>query len=516
MNSKLIIGVLTLTCLGLVVFLSPRIIPFTADTAEYIEAMKSIKEGRGLVVSEYDVLPVEEDEKLMILFPPGYSILTALLSLCGVDDVLATRLVPSLLYLFFPLLFYILSKMFFDKKTALSVTIACCLTQAIFFYAVKSMSDLPYLFFALLSFICLFKGIHKTRGRLIFLAGLLAGFGLLIRNVGYALIFSELVGLSFCALWGLWPWKKAITYGFVFGMGGLITYGPLLLRNIIHFGSIQPYTMPPSDVTLTLTVKQYLWTLSETFLGTAQWTFGFVVVLGIFVLSGVIYLFKRGVFASLMSQEKIKGIYFSTIMVYAFVGSALVVYSRSKYLWGADVTIRNHMQHAWVIIFFVSLILSIYGRWCHDKWRWPVARIGYIIVGLYVIIQIFALRPYVAMHALRMVNYQKLTAIVEDLKAYPKEAYIISNQGYFLRILTGRNIRQLDSTTPEYLIKEVTGLRPLVVVLTGHEFKGFSLWRDLYKGEDVAGYNYILEKGPVKVFHGTNKFLEGKTTGSVQ
>ncbi len=326
--------------------------PYTSDSAVYIEAAEHFAAGQGLLVTPYSVEPVETDLHPLAIFPPGYPFLIWAATRLGLDAARAALAVQGACLAALPILFFLLFRRLVAPSTAVVASLVCTWTSPIVLASLHAWSDVPFLAFALLSFELLFRGIAGDRIGPTFGAGVAAAFACLTRNVGYALVGSELFGLA--AAIALRPtvrrawWRGSAAYG----SGFLGVYGWWLLRNLLVVGRLQPYDFDPSDLSLADNVEHLARALVTAFVGGRAASFalglGALAVLALTALS--VHEIQRLRERRDESTLVVAALVWSTLAAYGVAGAGLVVLARTRYGWGEYINARHILQYHWILI----------------------------------------------------------------------------------------------------------------------------------------------------------------------
>jgi len=222
----------------------PRISP---DSAAYIECARNIAEGRGFVVGDEAGRLTDGRWHAMRSWPPGYPLLVAAVMRLGpsaADAAPAAAAISAAAFLAV-LAGFCLGR--FPTAVALCLALTAASMHSLLTISAMSWSDAPYLAFAAASLVCLAKSERATGGApfWILAAGLTGGFAWCIRNVAVALFGASVFLLACRALW-LPAWRAAKD-----GLLWLAAWGAacswLVCRNLVVFGSVNPYNLPASD-----------------------------------------------------------------------------------------------------------------------------------------------------------------------------------------------------------------------------------------------------------------------------
>ncbi len=369
--------------------------PYTSDSAVYIEAAEHFAAGQGLLVTPYSVEPVETDLHPLAIFPPGYPFLIWTATRLGLDAARAALAVQGACLAALPILFFLLFRRLVAPSTAVVASLVCTWTSPIVLASLHAWSDVPFLAFALLSFELLFRGIAGDRIGPTFGAGVAAAFACLTRNVGYALVGSELFGLA--AAIALRPtvrrawWRGSAAYG----SGFLGVYGWWLLRNLLVVGRLQPYDFDPSDLSLADNVEHLARALVTAFVGGRAASFalglGALAVLALTALS--VHEIQRLRERRDESTLVVAALVWSTLAAYGVAGAGLVVLARTRYGWGEYINARHILQYHWILIIACIAGFAVLER---DYRRGGHIRhlVGAAVAAVFVVVQVKAVYQF--------------------------------------------------------------------------------------------------------------------------
>ncbi len=499
---------LVLLALGSWLILFPYTMPYTTDSAAYIEAARYFRQGQGLLVTNYGLNPIEKDLYPLDVFPPAYPFLIYAFTWLGIDETQGAIAVQAVSFALLPLLFFLLSRRILPQSLAIVSAVLCTWNFPIVTASLRVWSDLPFLVFTLLSFEVLFQAILKKRIFYIFLAGLLAGFACLVRNVGYALVFASLFGLIVAIISAQLPrnlwWKTGIAY-----MGGVVgIYGFWLLRNLAVFNSFQPYSMDPSELTLIDNIKHYSSTLTTmflgTFIGTSYLTKFFIPLLGILLVLWSIYIILQAAknrHWHLLKKEKI--IFWLTLGIYGFSGSALVIIARTKYKWGEYINDRHLLQYQWIII--IGFIAALYFFYRKQNRRFFTGVIATVFILTFLVGQVRNISLRLSYDsAVPKQEFMLVESFVPLMKSIPQDALIASNYPTLIRIASKRPVRKFyGDMTPEALREKVMPYRDLYVILLPHELEKYPTWYEVYHARKrLNGYSLVAKKNTIILLKG--------------
>ncbi|MDD5195582.1 MAG: glycosyltransferase family 39 protein [Candidatus Omnitrophica bacterium] len=509
MNTRKLTLIFILTGLisaSLLLFLSNKIYPYSPDGAAYIQAARSLKEGRGLMVPVYGLNPIEADAQPLILWPPGYPLLICTLSLFNIEESIAARLIPGFIFLLLPYTFFSVLRHIMKDSVALVAAIICSFTSLTITRCLQVNSDIPFLFAALTSMALLFKSIGKDKFWYGLFSGIFAGIALAIRNVGYTIPISVLAGL-FISLFFKLISKSRYSRSFLsYIFGFFLSYAPQLLRNIIVFNTINPYNMGLPRYTYFEMIKAFPAALTTTFFSHHPPSLKICILFSFFLIfMTILYVIKDSP-DSVKKNSRVTKICLNILIIYVLVGS-LVIIIFAKTIYSLQEINRYLLQYNW---FFLSCVIAAMALFYERFKRFFKLRARWYVIFLIVLFlaQQFRIlgktikdeKPYLEV-------FNNLKTISFYISNLPDESYIISNKASDLQILTKKNVHKFHKNlniSPEELAKKVTKIRPLVVVLAGSKMHN-SLpknWLSAYSGVIPEGYSCVhQDKDVVVLFH---------------
>jgi len=356
-------------------------------------------------------------------------------------------------------------------------------------------SDIPFLFFSLISFWLVFKAIKSwDRDQLIycFWSGIFTGCSLLLRNVGYALIFSIGSGLILMALLRIVSIKRFIQAGFSYAFGALIFFAPYLIRNYIVFGTLNPFRLPPAHITLTENLADYGHTLSYMIFA---YPFYERVV---FMLAGGMASWFIVKMKHSISVDQKTVVCAGILILYFLSGSFLVLLSKSMFFMPEKINERYLIQYVWVIV--AGLSYSVYLLLLKLKSYRPVDVKGITILILLalILVQIFPAADFYFQQQRILRLAEKVRASVPVLDQIPPDHVIVSNVMDMTHFFSGRNVRMLNGYTP-YGLKMLLGAERkfavLIVKEQNNDFRSYLYppswlnpegYRAVYSDQNVA------------------------------
>lgn len=331
--------------------------PFGVDSASYLEQARNFM-ARGVFeitpfgTGETDVVSVPD-----ILFPPGYPVLIAISSM--LLQLPVEVIAPFLSLLALVLLPVVIVSSFhrvLGLLPALWIAILVVLTPSAVRHGYIAFSDTLSLILVIYSVSCLLKAGNK--GGTWFYLGLLTGFSYLLRNANLGLLISISLYLFYRFVVEPENRQDLIKNGITWLCANGLLIVPWLIRNILVFGKLQPYWMPPSDVSLAENIHDYLKAQLDTIfsvndldnlLAGTMW--------GIVILIALLVVLVRQTITTWQRWQRIEQQTFIISVIYAGIGAAMVIVARTKYQWGVHIDARYALPYSCFV--FVPLVLIV-------------------------------------------------------------------------------------------------------------------------------------------------------------
>lgn len=161
------------------------------DNANYYILGKALAQGDGFTLISHPNQPPNNH------YPPGYpALISVILKIAG-DHIQAVKLFNCLLFIGSVLLLYILISRWINPVIGIIAALFCALNSHILFYSSIMMSEVPYLFFSLLTLYFFIKVGSKfsIKDKYLYLTLLSLILTYYIRSLGVALLIGILIHL---------------------------------------------------------------------------------------------------------------------------------------------------------------------------------------------------------------------------------------------------------------------------------------------------------------------------------
>lgn len=479
---------LWLLILGLLLALSAEAIfsnhypfPFEEDSATYIEMARNLRLGQGLK----ETPPVDAYDQNLIdvsVWPPGYSVLILALASTGLTETVAARFIAKASLVLLPGALVFALAPLLGRRLAIGVAFLSVLSPVVLRFGYIAMSDLPFLLMASFSLGLLFRNSMPGRAlQGLFWSGIVAGLAYTLRNAGTA-VFAAVIA-SFFAAWatGILSRSQAAVRGSIWVLGALLGAAPLIVKNLIVFGSLQTYSWPPSKLGFLFNLRQYL--------GLQLRDFGGFHSLAQFPWHTLPFLIVGGVLTSFLAMALVRAWHtwspsqrfgLLTLLLYFSAGCAMMILSATLYKF-SDIGLspRYPIQYTWLLLAIVAAAWATGGRSSSRADMITLALVlSVLVAGRIAYLHDELTKAKNASDAYRgladmthglpamaqtqiqkqpwTLNEQLKRVVAEDsslmaaLQRLPEHSYLIGYPGYVIRITTGREVRSLYGTaTPQ-------------------------------------------------------------------
>ena len=418
--------------------------PFSPDSANYIEQARNLVEEGAALVNPYGLEGVGKAPSA--LFPIGFPLVLSLFQFIGIDARETSVALSWLSSIILPLVWYLsfrgaLGQSFALVVAALSVTSPGFLSQ--------SVMGLTDVFSLLLAGISVGLIINAKSRPLIIAAGLLAGVAYSVRNAHAALLVSFAV--YFVVMWFVDKQnrREVVSSTFLFAIGAAAIVIPIVVRNLIVFGSINPYQMEPSTIGLLENIRTYLQEFVYDVTGYRE--LGRVVAWSLPGFSAFVVMLCLVAWSAFSSwgglNIKQRRMLF-LCSIYSFVGSCVVVAARSRYQWGEPINVRHTLQYTPYFIAVTTLVISVGAK------SYSQSLIKYTLVFAFVPIVVIHLVYAVVPDSQSRIRFERSNASIsafehgrQQLCGAENGNLLISNFAYVFRINCKSPVRQWSPLT---------------------------------------------------------------------
>ena len=477
--------------------LLPHQTHFQPDSASYVEQARSLLEGdgfqsRGFAIDE--IAPWRTSHSLKrpdFLFPPGYPIAVAAGSaLFQIRVDVAALWVTRIALFFLPLTIFLFLRPLAGFGGALCLAIVAGASPSVLDTGVMAASDIFSLTLSIISFgvvltVLTNRDVSRPRA-FVFIGGFLAGAAYLTRNANIALLLSLAASFLMAGVFLSRPMKRGLVrMAAICGAGTALAVFPPIVRNLIMFGSIQPYRMIPSTVGFVQNIHLYINAQITEILGSPRWghLLGWspIGLAAIAILVGVLVYLSIRVWPRLSQENRVV---FVSSIIYASLGAAVAIVARTKYQWGEPISIRHAMPYTAFWLLPIAIILH---RYVSNK---KVLFLGLSALMLaWILLRVPAV--YQVIPSPRDATIEKLIGSEKTRGTAPcpsrNDPLIISNYAFLYRIicdadalhLTGNSVAdyEIPIRSPlqivEYIRSNLRQIRPDVIAL--HPGRGISV-----------------------------------------
>ena len=324
------------------------------DSSGYVDEARQLLQGEGIRRAapwhelDHEFAPTP-------LFPPGFAVQTALVSLAGPEPAPAARLsswiawallLPAILYTAAPLV---------GPVPALAVGSLTVLSPGLFEWGYLAMSDSSALLYSILSLGMLIRAKQGSRAGvpLLLLSGLLAGIAFAVRNA--ALVVPLAVAGTLALLWLLrrQAFMTSFREGLWWGLGFVLVAALVFGRNLMVFGALQPYMDAHGGGAYGVlrAFRLTLWSQMQDMTG-----FRAVAELAwdakrlLLILPPLALLLAWAGWRGRADLAGAKLTAFLLLALYSLIGFAMVVWGRSRFDWVEVDLTRHMMAYSWSLL----------------------------------------------------------------------------------------------------------------------------------------------------------------------
>lgn len=329
----------------------PRAYIYTWDSAAYVETARSLHAGRGLQQRVIHGVGQEYWEPIA-WWPPGYPILIALVQMTGLSAESAGVAIAIVSAAISVMILAFICLKLMHWTLAIPVTLTTIIMPVFLHISVACMSDATYFALLTASMACLVCWSIRPNPSWILLsaAGFFAGASWTVRNVGLALFVATAIFLAAHLFW--MRSREVVKLGAAWLGGVAICSVPLIIRNLITFGGVNSYQMPPSNLSLWTNIRRageiVVHDLTQSSLITEFFIskYGLIATMLTIVIALSIWGRKNlPEIRSLIERNKL-----ATLMLsYVVVHISVVIAARTTYRWGELITSRHCVPFYWIM-----------------------------------------------------------------------------------------------------------------------------------------------------------------------
>lgn len=468
-------------------FLRAPAFPYSPDSASYFEQARSLLHNGVALETPYGL--DTSGPQASILFPIGYPVVLALVSLPGFDPAASALALSRLSSLLLPLLLFVSFRRVLGDFRATLLASLTILSPSVLLFSLLGTPDLLALLLAVASVALVLNA--RTRAWLV-VGGIIAGSAYAIRNAQLALLLS--IVLYYAYRWFTLAIQRRATLldASAFLLGVSLILVPVLLRNLALFGALNPYHMEPSTLSVLHNVRTFIqeaaydlsgWRALGTFFGWSAT--GAAVLLG--AAASTVWFLKR-VWKQLPPLQT-PMIVLCTL--YAIIGACVVIAARSRYEWGEMINTRHTLQYTPFL--WAALLAALPEHAPRLRPGFKVISIALVLVGLLHLA--YAMTP----HDLLLRNQKSAAAMAahDAGKVHfcvPTDALLASNWGYVFHVLCGTAVRNIEMEAFSCRSAtsggpETTEACPLIAEAAVHiarKFPGHTLQLGFFPGRGIA------------------------------
>lgn len=437
--------------LGLVMFFHADQLdyPFSSDSIKYHEAARNFLDGKGLVHSPHGPEPYDQELEPLRMFPPGYSMMIAAAGTTGMDIETASVWIPRAGWLVAVPVTVLLFRSLGLSWLAGPLALFSLFSSGVFRPAQQVLTDAPFLALAFLSLLLFKKALQRPAGGFlpVVASGLAAGLAYSVRNVGLSLLPAVPAALVLASLLRVLPFRRGMKLIGLWIAGTLPVVILLKLRALVEFGTLEPYTMPPSTVGLLANVRWMLYGFMADLTGSpllsldVVWTWYKLALISILTLL-VVGLSLVGLAQVLRSDRIPQLVLAMAVVIYCSLGVAVVIVARTKYQWGELINERHAGQYTGLLLALVLLGLE---RGLSTRPQVKVLALTFLMTAG-VTGRVLQWSYWWNQPADPRIAIVADKQAIEAIHALPANAFIVSNDGPFLTALCERSVRKIYPT----------------------------------------------------------------------
>jgi len=359
-----LVTVIGIAAVWLAVMLAlPLRYPYANDTAGYVEEAANLLAGNGLRRSTYGSGTGRELAP-QPFFPPGFSIAIAGLGVFGVSPKAASLALSWASWaLLTPAVFFALRTLLPGILLPGAIGITAATSPGLYEWGFQGLSDAPALLLSVMSIGALLRAVRQESAdwQWALFSGLSAGLAYAVRNAAVVLPPTAIAVFGAAIVWRTLCVRTALWRASAWGLGFAAILVPLLVRNALAFGQIQPYFahVGQSDYGWISAVRLVLWSVLLDVTGSRviadlAWSFVLLAVVGLPTTTIVLWLAARFWRGALPHAR----LAVFTLTVFVGLGLAMVAIGRVRFDWVETTLTRYVMQYSWAPLGITAAIVA--------------------------------------------------------------------------------------------------------------------------------------------------------------
>ena len=348
-----------------------------SDSAVYVEQARNLLAGLGPLSTPWGLENLEASVEVSKLFPPGFALSMAGVSILGGMSVEGAGVLLNLGSLaILPLLTFLAVRAALGDIRAAVVGVLAGTSATVLTHAGMVATDVYSLALVVGAFALLITG-GVSRG---ILCGLLAGLAFAVRNAHLAFLISVVTWLILSRhLLGRSSQMIKVNWMAV-AVGSAVVLVPLNIWRMNVFGSVQPYVMATSTASLSENLRDLVGAFLFELSYTSKWT-----ILGVDM--GPLVGLWLGLLLCLVWLTLIRWRDFSPATraavgfswIYLILGAVMLLIARSRWQLGGPINSRHALQYA----LFLWVILAALTLPSREKWkRWVSTAFAVVLVAV--------------------------------------------------------------------------------------------------------------------------------------
>jgi hypothetical protein len=424
--------------------------PFSPDSASYFEQARSLVNEGTALVTPYGL--EELGKAPTALFPIGYPLVLSSFQYIGIDARETSVALSWFSSIVLPFVLYLSFRGALGHLYALVVAALSVSSPGFLSHSVMGLTDV---FSLLLASISVGLILNSNSRLLVVIAGLLAGAAYSVRNAHAALLVSFVVYFMTIWLTDKHNRREVTSSVIIFSIGAAAIVIPLIIRNIVVFGSINPYQMEPSTIGIFENIRTYLQEFIYDVTGHRE--LGRAAAWSRPGLSAIVTMFFLVAWRALSSWGHLNIKQRRTLLlcsIYSFVGACVVIVARSRYQWGEPINVRHTLQYT---PFFLATIVLFISFSATSVSQSTIKHFFSFVIAAIASIHVVHMVAHDSQSTIRIGRANAATAAFKNGKEHLCEigssSLLISNFAHVFQIKCNAPVRQWSPTTNSGLSK---------------------------------------------------------------
>jgi hypothetical protein len=461
---------------------------YSWDSAPYVETAIRLHDGEGF--SHRVIHGIGRDIwEPLTLWPPGYSLMIAVVMCFGVSAPLAGLIVSVVAAGVSLVLLSLICLRFMNWMVAAPLVGVIAVSPGFQMISAQCLSDSAFYMWVLASVYCIVAWSRNETGwRWLLAAGVFAGAAWLTRNAALSLLAATMGFFIIHLAWR--KWRDVARAAVTWGAGFAICAVPLIVRNLVAFGELNPYDMPPSDISFGENLKQAINVVARDlttfeFAGAVAARLAIpLIILTVCAVAFLLWRWKRkgGHLLQLLQHRRVELFFLG----YAGLYAAIIVVGRTRYRWGEVISTRYMVQIDWPLLLLLAVLAGV----VLQLFRMNAMRQNLMIAAGFVLLLALNFReqlPRLTTPAPAAASSPLGGTVTPEACAYlerevGEDQILIAQRADILRIHCGMNARAIPPTAE----RSDSLRRPLDPVAYDAALKSGLLWGIVVNDRDAA------------------------------